>query len=283
MRKKTSFLANSMQFINAVGSRRSSSNASLWSENHQDSALTSKMASHLRLFALLEPLPNIVELAESIDSVPMPIAQSSEEYPTLWTSFLFECHKFELHLTEWYHHLEVQYKEEQKQHQATDSQPRLYWPGISTLYLQLPPDSPARIFPVFICFADPDRAQQIVLYWTALLLMHSTLHVTRSRLLRSGTSLLPLVPEFASPHSPHALALLIAQSLEYFVHPDMGLLGTNFIGFPLAVAQGYFQHVGGREGLWFDVIFERMSHMRTGLGGFLHEMSKGDTVTLVRV
>ena len=124
--------------------------------------------------------------------------------------------------------------------------------------------------------------------------MRSTLYLAQARLLRhgipvpSGGATTPDVPADGAPsvywteQTPHGLALLIAQSLEYFVHPDMGLLGTDFVGFPLAVAQGYFEHFGAREALWFSVIFARMREMQSGLGEFLDEMYKGEGVVLVR-
>ena len=87
---------------------------------------------------------------------------------------------------------------------------------------------------------------------------------------------------FFDAYRPQTLATLITQSLEYFLHPDMGLLGTNSIGLPMAVAQVYFQYSNARELLWFDVLFERMRVMKTGLGGFLREMARGGDVRSVR-
>jgi hypothetical protein len=109
--------------------------------------------------------------------------------------------------------------------------------------------------------------------------MHSTLLVTLGRL-RSDSMEASIIIDFTSPHKAQSLALLITQSLEYFVHPDMGLMGTNIIGFPLSIAQGFFQHAGTEEVLWFEVIFQRISDLKSGLSGFLDDMAKRNTLKL---
>lgn len=228
-----------------------------------------------------------MELADKItpssgEEVP---TESQDSYRMLFSSLRVKCDELEARLKVWYATLEAQNQHHHHGH--------LYYREPSTLYAQLPEWSPERNLPFqyFVCFPDPDIAQQVVLYWTGSLLMHSTLWLAKGRLQRAGfdvslasssppskaptTVITPIaVPATSSPPRPMPpQGLLITQSLEYFVHPDMGFLGTNFIGFPMAVAQGMYQHFNAPELAWFDVIFERMRQMKSGINGFLDEMA----------
>jgi hypothetical protein len=245
-------------------------------------------SSHARLFEILESLPDILGLWDCIKTTPKPEGDLLLE---MVTEFVRQCQEFEARLTDWLSGVEFVYgwddphQDFSPSHASTASEnsdepsSALYWFEPSTLYEQLVPTDPARIFPYFICFRDPNIAEQITLYWTGLLLVHISLHGARERCCRAGLSLaaIPQMGRTSPQQSAQTLALHIAQSLEYFLHPDMGLLGTNFVGFPLAVAQGYFQSCGAKEALWFDVIFRRMREMRSGLAVFLEDMYKGQT------
>ncbi|EXJ59220.1 hypothetical protein A1O7_06652 [Cladophialophora yegresii CBS 114405] len=282
------------EFIASVGSRKPSANASLWSQACQSTTTDPSFISPLRLFEILHTLPAIMRDAENISPVYIAEERTADSVSDALVSVMQNCHDFETRLTEWYNDLEARY---QNDHRGIRPQPnaplfidetettvesKLYWFEPSTLYSRLPRNSAARIFPFFICFPNPDIAFQIMLHWTGLLLMHITLHLTRSRFgqARPGISL-PVIGQFKFTNDARSLALLIAQSLEYFVHPDMGLLGTNLIGFPLSSAQRYFQHAGTKEQLWFDVIFQRIGEMKSGLRGFLDDMAQRRTVKLV--
>lgn len=255
----------------------------------------SSFASPMRLFEILHSLPEIMREGDSIT----PNSDAEVQHPgnvEKMASFSQKCLAFETILKAWYKEIEERYQAAHRQRQQRSESPtqnhaqgtlaetsQLYWFETSTLYMLLDPDSSARIFPLFICFVNPDIAYQIVLHWTGLLLMYSSLHRAYARLRPPQTDT-PSPPSNQSKFdsNPRTLALLIAQSLEYFVHPDMGLLGTNIIGFPLSVSQGFFQHTRAVEVLWYDVIFERIREMRSGLRGFLDDMAKGNTVKLVR-
>lgn len=202
-------------------------------------------------------------------------------YQTLFDSLSTQTVQLEAQLDAWYAAL----KSQNQHHHGGE----LYYKSPSTLYQQLPKDSPVRNLPFdyFLCFPDPDLAQQIVLHWAGLVLLRSTHWLAKGRLERAGfrpnlstIGSQKIVPE-SIPRTGHRRrlppreALLIAQSLEYFVHPDMGFLGLNFVGFPMAVAQGPLEFLQAPELAWFDVVFERMHQMKSGLGGFLSEMAHG--------
>lgn len=202
-------------------------------------------------------------------------------YQTLFDALTTQTVQLEAQLNAWYATL----KSQNQHHHGGE----LYYKSPSTLYKQLPQTSPIRdlAFESFLCFPDPDVAQQVVLHWAGLVLLRSTHWLAKGRLARAGflsalsalgaqakvASSIPPTGHTRRPPPPEAL--LIAQSLEYFVHPDMGFLGLNFIGFPMAVAQGALEFLQAPELAWFDVVFQRMHQMKSGLGGFLNEMAHG--------
>ncbi|KAK5390594.1 hypothetical protein LTS13_000677 [Exophiala xenobiotica] len=279
------------KLINGVGNRQRCDNAALWSVLRSTPLKPEMDSAHARLFEVLETLPDILGLWDRIKTTPEPEGDLLLE---MVTEFVQQCQEFEARLTDWLSGLEFVYgwddphQDFSSSHTSNENSDEpfsaLYWFEPSTLYEQLLPTDPARIFPYFICFRDPNIAEQITLYWTGLLLVHISLHGARERCCRAGLSLaaIPQMGRTNPQQSAQTLAIHITQSLEYFLHPDMGLLGTNFVGFPLAVAQGYFQSCGAKEALWFDVIFMRMREMRSGLAVFLEDMYKGQTLTLVR-
>lgn len=232
-----------------------------------------------------------MELADKIS--PSPVEEMSQAnrniYKILFDGLTTKTVQLEAQLNAWYATL----KARNQHHHGGE----LYHKSPSTLYKQLPQTSHVRDLPFefFLCFPDSDIAQQVVLHWTGLLLLQSTLWLAKERLRRAGyTATFPMYPSSSilgsqsrvtgsgsiAGHTPSLRplapqALLITQSLEYFVHPDMGFLGTNFVGFPMAVAQGAYEYFQAPELAWFDVVFERMRQMKSGLRGFLDEMAHG--------
>jgi hypothetical protein len=149
----------------------------------------------------------------------------------------------------------------------------LFWLEPSNLYCLAPPAT-CSIFSTFICFRDISVAQQLLLFWTGSLLLSITKQQLQECLTPSKT------PESESEAT--SLALCIARSLEFFLHPDMGLLGTNLIGFPMAIARKYFLQQGMTpKSLWFEAIDMRIREMRSGLGGFLRDLRTRDSPRIV--
>ncbi|KAK5053716.1 hypothetical protein LTR84_001677 [Exophiala bonariae] len=276
------------EFISAIGRRKASPSALLWSTVHTWSGTS----SHVQLFEILQALPGIMEVADKITPPDDPVEMSADEqsmYQTLFDSLSTQTVQLEGQLDAWYATL----KSQNQHHYGGE----LYYKSPSTLYQQLPRDSPIRDLPFnyFLCFVDPDIAQQVVLHWAGLVLLRSTHWLARGRLARAGLlsllstmdsqpiALSSIPPTGHTKRPPPPEALLIAQSLEYFVHPDMGFLGLNFIGFPMAVAQGPLEFLQAPEVAWFDVIFERMHQMKSGLGAFLDEMAHGTGDTQLRL
>lgn len=225
------------------------------------------MSSGMRLFEILHEFPALVELADSID--PTRAGDPDETLVEKLTALTTRSQNFEWQLTQWYHNLETD--------QRRQSDRGLFWPEESTLYRQLPESSPDRIFPFLLCFPNPAIAEQLVLYWTALLLIGRKL--TQKRLLQKEVAVTDPLYDLGSAHpainqNMADLALKITQSLEYFLHPDMGLMEMNFIGFPMSIGMAQLKAMGMKEVLWYDVIRRRLRNMDTGLADFLEEIAQ---------
>jgi hypothetical protein len=154
----------------------------------------------------------------------------------------------------------------------------------SKLYASLPEKSPERIFPTMITFPSLLTAYQLTTLWSCLLLLHSTLFLTYRHIhthhpgVRLDT--VPTPPRHTTS-TCHDLAILIAQSLEYFAQPDTGLVGAQQVGFPTSVAMGYFSFFNSREVQWFKVIFRRLRGLNVGIEGFLESMFKEQGLQLM--
>ena len=200
-------------------------------------------------------------------------------FTSLLARLVEDSQQLRCELEDWLVSLE---SENQHHHQG-----QLYWPERSTLYSRLPAYSPIRdlAFGYFFCFPDAEVAQQVVMFWTGSLLVHSNLWLAKRRLLEAGFDASlpwdaspktdgkrdsPLPAPFTRPIPPQAL--LIVQSSEYFLHPDMGFSGCDFIGFPMSVAQACLEHFYAPELAWYDILFARMKEIRNG-GTSLSEAS----------
>jgi hypothetical protein len=148
-------------------------------------------------------------------------------------------------------------------------------------------------FREYISFSDFSTAYSELLYWTTLLLLYST-HCLACVWLREflgpAFAILPITDDpFSYPE--HELlysgacssATNIAQSLEYFIQPERGGLGFGLIGFPMAVAMGFFEYCNSTKKEWFDIVLKdlRDSHA-IPLDTFLESMFNEEILKLVR-
>ncbi|RMZ89502.1 hypothetical protein DV736_g3267, partial [Chaetothyriales sp. CBS 134916] len=161
----------------------------------------------------------------------------------------------------------------------------LYWQTASQLYSALPLDSPERIFPTYLSFPSLAIANQLLLIWMSELLIRSTLYLTDSFFRQRFPNIeldniLPLTTSGGQEDPCLGLALKIAWSLEYFVQPEMGLVGIEQIGAPLSVADAYFAWFDMREGAWLAVIKRKAREMGVELEGFLNDIANNEAVIL---
>jgi hypothetical protein len=132
-----------------------------------------------------------------------------------------------------------------------------------------------------------------LLYSTCLLLLYSTHCMTCGWLKATLGSAIALLPEgddaFSYPEKfslhagAHKTAFDIAMSLEYFINPAMGGVGAGLIGFPVAVAMGFFQFCNLPELAWFDTVLRYVRReYDIPLDTFLESMATGEILKLVR-
>jgi len=145
------------------------------------------------------------------------------------------------------------------------------------LYHTLPVDSSARIFPTFFCFQNLDIAQQLVLHWAGLMFMHLSQYRSEQGVQRLDVDLPSLystdVERAAVAAKCMELSINITKSLEYFVHPDMGLTALEFLGLPVNLVFGYLTTRNAKERFWFNVIYDRLSAMSPGFGDLMKAMA----------
>lgn len=252
-----------MKFINDIGKRRAVEPRAL---SYPDS-FTGQLFSFAKLFEVLQAIPSILEQGDSIKSSLQD--NSPTEMSAKITIMAYTCQDFEARLASW----RAQFDQEN----TMGREKPLYWEEPSMLYHSIPIDSPARVFPSFFCFPNLDIAQQLVLYWTSLLCMYLNQYGSEQAIQRRDSGLPSLystdAERAAVPAKCFELAIKVTQSLEYFVHPDMGLTAMDFLGFPANLVYGYLTMRGATEVFWFDVIFDRLTAMNPGFGEFMKAMA----------
>ena len=207
-------------------------------------------ADDLRLYPIVQRLPLLIAKVDQFQNISSQLSNSygSVQCSRIASDLLKDLSTLEVDLTTWRLSL------------CPDA--ALFWDEPSTLYtMAYQSRSISLEFATMVCFPSIRIAFAIVLSWTASLVL-----ALNKRPFLSFVSADALSDD-------HITALRIARSLEYFLHPDMGLIGTNLIGMSLAISREYFLQNGlPGEQAWFDVIDERMIQMRTGLGMFLKEL-----------
>ncbi|OCT48437.1 hypothetical protein CLCR_03988 [Cladophialophora carrionii] len=252
--------------VRAIARRRRIPGRVDWSKIHY----RCEKPSSIQLFDILQELPILMEHADAIKSSKE--GHMDEDIPKHMLAWGARARTFEVRLHEWYARLE--------HHQAKQRDPLLFWPSRSTLYQRIPKRHAGRVFRHFFCFPNIAVAEQIVLYWAALLFIPRLLDHTRDRLRRRGewpreprSPLNSNLRGFTSVTTdPVEMATNIAQSLEYFLHPDAGLMELNAIAFPMNITLATFVSLRIKGLPWFRVIRSRLCEINTGVADFLEEM-----------
>jgi Fungal specific transcription factor domain len=108
-----------------------------------------------------------------------------------------------------------------------------------TLWHTSPSDDPSYPFPHIFSFENPLVAHTVMLYWTCSLAIQATMRQLE-RLMNTGITNMADVVTLPENINPGFHAGNIAQSLLYFLHPDMGALGPNLTMFPIGMAFAWF-------------------------------------------
>lgn len=247
---------------------------------------------HVKLFALLHDIAplcaKVDHFCELFDELSIPGYQHQKV--RIGLSLLSELYEMEAQLRNWPSTLEL-------------TTP-LYWDEPSTLYSAYSSFiTVSSAYKVAVCFPSVRVAIAMLFCGTGLLfvcMLREMIDMDRtaegwtasmvtdcgiSTDSDAGPSPLEEVPSIDwTPETSHSFAIRIARSLEYFLHPDMGRLGTYLIGFPLGVLQSYYDRRSmTEESLWLKVVNARMTESGSGLGEFLQELkAAGSSMTAVR-
>ncbi|KAL8780878.1 MAG: hypothetical protein Q9194_000650 [Teloschistes cf. exilis] len=134
------------------------------------------------------------------------------------------CYKIDLALCKWYAFLST----------------NLPKPLPSAIRLPAKVSNASRDDTLFL-FEDSDLSLGVMLtfHWATCNLLHSLMHTLFAAIqLKGGGELPRRLPEHVNPIRS---AASIAQSVEYFIRPEMGILGPELFAFPLGVALLYFR------------------------------------------
>lgn len=100
-------------------------------------------------------------------------------------------------------------------------------------------DDPSYPFPQLFSFDDHSVGYTVMLYWTCSLVIRATMREVQ-RLLNEATGDFHDTETLLDCINLRVHAVNIAQSLPYFLHPDMGALGPNLALFPVGMAFAFF-------------------------------------------
>lgn len=223
-------------------------------------------SSFARLFDILIAIPAIFEQGDPINTRAHEL--NEEELNSAVSTMAYMYQDLESRFTGWYNHLLCV--------EGNGEEANLFYHKLSTIYMSLPAGSPAGIYTTYLTFCSLDIAQQLILYWSGLLLLNLFINTVERALRRQSFHSISLWPTEAARgaafHRMHELATNITQSLEYFVHPDMGMATVDVLGMPMNLVYGFWNGMKAQETLWFDAIFAQLRQMNTGSAEFIEGM-----------
>ncbi|KAI4198309.1 MAG: hypothetical protein LQ348_002038 [Seirophora lacunosa] len=171
------------------------------------------------LFDIMATLPFLLQEFDQLRMYPNPV----EAHPR-GTQLWYRCRATDRALRQWYASLSSK---------VPQPLPSAIRPAADRA------DSPDRNDDIF-CFKESDYALAITLalYWATCNLLHSLILAAYAYFRSSGLS--EYAQELPDHIDPHITAVNIAQSVGYFIRPEMGILGPQLISFPMGVALMYF-------------------------------------------
>lgn len=225
-------------------------------------------SSYAHLFDILQTIPALIELGDKVEYAIM--TGTDSELQAAASVYKFASEEFRTRLGLWRTQLGLE------ENESRDSP--LVWSKKSLLYQSLSAEDHAPVFQNCLCFRSPDIAQSLVVSWCCLLIVDGWLPNMEQKIAEYKRATVRLFPTDSDQEEVHTrcktLATDIAKSLEYFVHPDMGLASTEFIGMPMTVAMGWFgtNKTKERELMWFQVILQRMRQINTAFSDLMQLM-----------
>jgi hypothetical protein len=135
-----------------------------------------------------------------------------------------------------------------------------------------------------LSFTDLEAAYSHLFSWTGRLLLYATHYLTYMWIQNTANEVIghfvggkvAMLGSFDLPptYDGRECALNIAQSMGYFLKPDAAGITAALIGFPMAVARGYFHYFKGSEDVWFTATLKHLStKLCIPLDNFLESMA----------
>ena len=183
-----------------------------------------------------------------------------------------QCHDLDQRFGVWYEELEGEMPS-----------PR-YWPRFSKITNPVDRADHGRVFPISLEYPNLQTAKTMLDYWVLLIILYSTILITYRTLAGvSGTdegeykpehpadtqrarvevcpdpSRLPALADKYKPLNLFNIANNIAQSMEYMLCENTGVLGSSWALFALKAAIQCYQYRPGRELQWLQETIESLS------------------------
>ena len=187
-------------------------------------------------------------------------------------TLIAQCQNLDERFGTWYEELETELPS-----------PR-FWPRFSNLENPADKLGHDKVFPISFEFSSLRTAKTMLDYWVFLILLYSTILITYRTLAGSSqtgqgpyrpehpadsqwakTKILPdrgRLPSLADKYKPPSLLIFannIAQSMEYMLSKDTGMLGLSWAFFALKAAIQCYQYRPGRELQWLKEIMDTIS------------------------
>jgi hypothetical protein len=158
------------------------------------------------------------------------------------------------------------------------------------------------MFPLVMGFPDPETAELDMLYWTAALILHSNFYLLLHDAQSSPLAVIPIPKGF--PHlnpgrdsysyedlfdpmetecNMRIFVNNIAESLEYFLQPEMGVLAVNSLVFPMALAMAFLDHFQDPRLEYFLAVADKVEEQYgVQLRDFLQNIPNQNILRLVK-
>ena len=223
-----------------------------------------------QLFDLGEAITWILAAAEKSKSTPREAAHAEERI-----GLLEQCLKLNEEYDAWYEQLKK------------DIQPPHYWPEFATMRNPVDKHGEGRVYPVAFRFPNIFLAKLMVDYWAlSIILLSTTFHLylslkdpcppdpgqpehpagdkdPQARAAPPIEREIPVPAVAKNPMMIRALADLIAQSMEYCLSSEMGILGSQWALFGLRAALQTYQYFPkSRQLRWLQETHDRISDQK---------------------
>ena len=272
-----------VQIMYAIGRRKTSflSKLSWLGDPHQDAVKSEKDG----LLDIMATIPSILEIADAL------IAERDRDRSlALMYSMRNAYATITLRLAQWRGNFQAK--------RNVGSQ----WYRRSSLF-----PSPAErhlfnMFPLVMSFRNLETAELDMLYWTAAIVLHSNFYLLLYDAQNSPLAIMPIpkgLPHLNPGRDSYSYEDLfdpmetecnvrifvnnIAESLEYFLQPDIGVLAINSLVLPMALAMTFLEHFQDLRLEYFLAVADKVEEQYgVPLRDFLQNIPNQNLLRLVK-